>query len=158
MKLEGNEQYVLTKCKEMNASFSKEMEPQDNLHLYINTFSKEKWSKLRISQKLRHARTECTACSLFFPDMTLAFPRKKRALSEVEVTVTRPCTSLPPTKLAKKLGQDIVSQLCVKLTGGSLADVLQKIPAAGVVKRKRPAEVRNKTEIDYEVLNMQRTP
>ena len=63
----------------------------------------------------------------------------------VEVTLTHPSVSLPPTKLAKKLGQDIVSQLdhtCVELTGGSLADVLQKTPAAGVVKRKRPAEVK----------------
>lgn len=148
MKLEGNEQYVLKKCKELNASFSKKWNPQENLHIYIHTFSKEKWSKLSLSQKLRHARTECTACPIYFPDMTRAFPGKKRALSErnmVEVTVKHPSISLPPTKLAKKLGGDIVSQLdhtCVELTGGSLADVLQKTPAAGLVKRKPPAEIK----------------
>ena len=82
MKLAGNEQYVLKKCMERNATFSKKWNPQESLHTYVDTYSKEKWSKLPISQKLRHARTECTACPFFFPDMTRAFPGKKRALSE----------------------------------------------------------------------------
>ena len=61
----------------------------------------------------------------------------------VDVTVTPPNVSLPPTKLAKQLGQDIdiVAKLeptCVELTGGSLIDVLQKTPVAGVTKRKQP--------------------
>ena len=134
MKLEGNPDYVLKKCKEMNGTFSQKWNPQENLHSYMATFSPEKWSKLPTSQKLQHSRTECSACPFFFPTMTRAFPGRKRALAErnmVDVTVTPPSVSLPPTKLAKKLGQDIVAKLeptCVELTGGSLADVLQKTP------------------------------
>ena len=63
----------------------------------------------------------------------------------VEIMATPPNASLPPTKLAKKLGQDLVAKLeptCVELTGRSLADVLQKTPVAGVTKRKQPAEVK----------------
>ena len=63
----------------------------------------------------------------------------------VDITVSSPCLSFPPTKLAKKLGQDIVAKLeptCVELTGGSFADVLQKTPVAGVTRRKQPAQVK----------------
>jgi hypothetical protein len=57
----------------------------------------------------------------------------------VDVTVTPPNVPLPPTKIAKKLGQDIVAKLeptCVKLTGGSLADVLQKTPISWCYKKE----------------------
>ena len=60
----------------------------------------------------------------------------------VDVIVTPPNVSLPPTKLARKLGQDIVAKLeptCMELTRGSLADVLQK---TGVTKNKQPAQVK----------------
>jgi hypothetical protein len=148
MKLEGNPDNILKKCKELNATFSQKWHPQEILHSYIATFSPEKWSKLPTSQKLQHSRTECNACPFFFPTITRAFPGRKRALAErnmVDVTVTPPNVSLPPTKLAKKLGQDIVAKLeptCVELTGGSPADVLQKTPVAGVMKRKQPAQVK----------------
>ena len=142
MKLDGNPDYVLKKCKEMNCTFSKKWHPQENVHSYIATFSPEKWSKLPISQRLQHSRTKCSACPFFFPAMTRAFPGRKRALAErnmEDVIVTPPSVSLPPTKLARKLGQDIVAKLeptCMELTGGSLADVLQKTPVAGVTKKK----------------------
>ena len=51
MKLDGNPDYVLKKCKEMNATFSQKWHPQENVHSYIATFSPEKWSKLPTSQR-----------------------------------------------------------------------------------------------------------
>ena len=41
MKLDGNPDYVLKKCKEMNGTFSKKWHPQENVHSYIATFSPE---------------------------------------------------------------------------------------------------------------------
>ena len=114
MKLDGNPDYILKECKEMNATFSQKWNPQENLHSYIATFTPEKWSDLPTSHKLYHLRTECTACPFFFPDVTQTFPGRKRALNErnvVDITVVSPNLSLPHTKLTKRLGQDIVAQL-----------------------------------------------
>ena len=81
---------------------------------------------------------ECSSCPSFFPALTHAFPGRIRALGErnaVDITITaRPDLQMPPAKLAKKVGQDIVTQLqptCKELTGQSLADVLQSTPTAG---------------------------
>lgn len=109
---------------------------------YMSTFSHEQWEKLSTSQKLHHSRRECRACPVTFPDLTHVFPCKKRALSErqlVDVTVTEPDVNLPPTKVMKRLGQDIVAQLdpaCREITGKSLVDVLQVTQETGVSKKK----------------------
>ena len=130
----------------MNSIFSQKWHPQEILHKYIATFSNNSWKKLPTSQKLQHSLTECNSCPSFFPALTRAFPGRKRALSErnaVEIAITaRPHLQIPPAKLARKVGQDIVTQLeptCKELTGRSLADVLQSTPIAGVTKRKTPA-------------------
>ena len=111
-------------------------------------FLPQQLGKLPTSQKFQHSRTECQSCPSFFPALTRAFPGRKRALSErntVDITIAKPDLSLPPTKLAKKIGHDIVTQLeptCKELTGRSLADVLQRTPTAGVTKRKTPAAIK----------------
>ena len=146
MQLEENPSYILKKCKEVNGIFSQKWNPQEMLHKYIDTFSHECWKKLPTSQKLQHSLTECSSCPSFFPALTRAFPSRKRALSgrnAVHIAITaRPDLQMPPAKLAKKVGQDIVTQLeptCKDLTGRSLADLLQCTPTAGVTKRKTPA-------------------
>jgi RNase P protein component len=35
VKLEGNSDYILKKCKELNATFSQKWHPQENLHSYF---------------------------------------------------------------------------------------------------------------------------
>ena len=111
-------------------------------------FLPQQLGKLPTSQKFQHSRTECQSCPSFFPALTRAFPGRKRALSErntVDITIAKPDLSLPPTKLAKKIGHDIVTQLeptCKELTGRSLADILQRTPTAGVTKRKTPAAIK----------------
>lgn len=139
-------EYVLKKCKELCSNFSQKWYPKEMAQTYMSTFTSGMWDKLSRSQKLQHSRRDCRACPITFPHLTSAFPCKKRPLSErqlVDITVTEPELSLPPTKIMKRLGQDIVTQLdpaCRELTGKSLADVLQTTPQAGLTKRKTLTE------------------
>lgn len=110
MKLDGAPEHVFKKCKELGSVFSQKWYPKDMAPCYISTFSPKKWETPSISQKLQHSR-ECKACPVAYPDLTRAFPCKKRPLSErqLDVTVSDPGDSLPPTKVMKRLGQDIVT-------------------------------------------------
>ena len=69
--------------------------------------------KSYLPQNLQHSLTECNSCPSFFPALTRAFPgRKSIERNAVEIAITaRPHLQIPPAKLARKVGWDIVTQL-----------------------------------------------
>lgn len=144
MQAEGESQYLINKFREMNAVFSRKWS------VYVETFSPEKWTKLPQTQKKQHSLTSCQACPLKFPDVDRTFPvcspAAKRKLQDsqlVNIQVSEPHLTTPPTKMAKKLGHDLVTQLnpvCERLAQMPLLRVLELTPTSGVMQRKTRVE------------------
>ena len=149
MQLSGNSKYTAEKCKALNTSFSRKWPNQEKMHEYISTFSTKNWDQLSTTEKGGHTREACPICPAWYQDLALSFPGSRKRVLEtsqivnVHMDVVQPDTTLPPTKLAKRIGENIVTSLdpgCKTLTGMSLATVLQRTPSAGVSQRKTKSE------------------
>ncbi len=146
----GESRYLTKKFRELNASFSRRWNPRSNLTIYMDTFSEENWTKLPQTQKQQHSLQLCQACPFNFSDIDCAFPVRspaaKRKLEDsqlVNVEVSVPDLTTPPTKVAKKLGRDIIAQLnpaCQRITKMPLSRVLDLTPGSGVTQRKSHTE------------------
>lgn len=148
MQLDGKSKYLAKKFKDLNAIFSRKWQPQIKLKEYCETFSQENWKKLPYGQKYQHSIADCSACPLNFPELDSAFParspvakrkQKDRQIVACSIEASDVDFSAPPTKVAKKLGHDIVTQLspvCQQMTGMPLSKVLALTPSSGTTQRK----------------------
>ena len=77
----------------------------------------QNWDQLSATEKGGHTREACPICSAQYQDLALAFPGGRKRVLEtsqivnVHMDVVQPNTTLPPTKLVKHIGKDIIASL-----------------------------------------------
>ena len=152
MEVNGNPKYMAGKFKDLNSVFSRKWRGQIKPKDHGEAFSFENWKKLPSTQKYKHSLPDCNACHLSFPLFDSSFPvrscvakRKQKDRQTLTCTIEASETDLssPPTKVAKKLGHDIVtllSPICENATGMALSKVLALTPNSGIAERKNRAQ------------------
>ena len=150
MQLAGEPKYLTKKFKELNAKFSQKWPGKLKPNQYCEAFSMANWQKLPTTENYRHCQHECSACPLNFPELEAAFPlrspvakRKQKQSITCIIEAAEEDLDSPPTKIAKKLGHDIVNQLspiCQQMAGMPLSKVLSLTPTSEITERKSRSE------------------